>query len=110
MTSDSFAGGSGIRVSVTVVPSGFAILNADRVRQEKARPHDHGLDFGPRITPEASALIASLTAIAKAYHRDNSDAMSDYSEVNFFLTVEFDWALEAAHLEALVQSITKETP
>lgn len=102
---DSFSGGSAIRIVVTAVPAGFAVLNADRVRFDRDQPHavPNERDL-PRHTAQASALLNTITAIASAYHRDNSDTSVDFFDVNFYGDARFAWELESAERAALLAS------
>lgn len=108
----SFAGGSAIDIRVTRVPPGFAILNAEHVRAALADPHNWEATRGlPRYAPDAVALLAQLTAMARAYHRDNSDSAVDYFDVNFYGgDAAFDWRLERDARRALEAKIASLEP
>lgn len=54
---------------------------------------------GRHSTGMQSAL-RKLEEIGSAYNRDNSDSMSDYSDVRFFLRVGFDYRVNDAAQEA----------
>lgn len=44
-------------------------------------------------TPQASAVLAHLRAKAEAFNFDGSNIISDYCDVKFFLSVDFDYEL-----------------
>jgi len=83
--SDSFSGGSAIRLSVTAVPASMTVCNPERVRREATDPHTYiDSHVCPYYTAEAVALLDAVTAICQAYNRDNSDISVDYFDVNFY--------------------------
>ncbi len=79
--SDSFSGGSAIRISVTACS--FPVMDREYLAAEKADPHGSHRDV-ERYTTEASALLAMISGMAAAYNFDKSDAQSDYFHVNFY--------------------------
>jgi len=79
--SDSFSGGSAIRIRVTACP--FPVLNPEYLAAEKREPHAYRYNE-PRYTPEATALLALISGMVAAYNYDKSDTMTDYFNVNFY--------------------------
>lgn len=106
ITYDSFAGGSAIRVRITACP--FTIYNPEWLRYGREHPHDPypPLSMLERYTPAAKVLRATLTDMAMAYNRNNSDSSTDYYDVNFYGgDAEFDYDLEQAEQKAFEQEI-----
>ena len=105
--SESFAGGSAIRIAVKEVPAGFVMYNPEWLAREIANPH--GLNtpaYGEsKYSPAYDKMMATLKSMLDAYNFDGSDTQTDYFHVNFYGSVDFDWklgnALRAAEVEAL---------
>jgi hypothetical protein len=83
----------GCSLSVEIKSASFAIYNPawldwdiNPETKHHSRPDLREL---PRFTEEAIALRKELEALVKSYHRDNSDSMTDYYDVNFAAYVEF---------------------
>lgn len=87
VTISRFSMGCSLSVKVTAVPAGFVILAGD-----PECPHAK--------SPAAAALLAKIEAMIAPYHRDDSDTMTDYFNVNFYKHVDFDGALEADEIIA----------
>lgn len=103
---ESFSGGSAIRVNVTALPEGFEVFDLDTLRAQRAQPYDWQTARLPRYTAEAQALLAALTRIGKAYHRNNSDAMTDYFDVNYYGgDADFAFDLEQAARKAAEEKL-----
>lgn len=107
---ESFSGGSAIRVSVTAYAG--KIFDRETLRWEREHPHECPPRGMPRYTAEAKALLDKISSYAKAYHRDNSDTMVDYFDVNFYDgDARFDWQLERAdERAALAESLASVLP
>jgi hypothetical protein len=104
--SESFSGGSAIRLTVTAVPAGFGICNPERVVRQAAEPHRH-IDavHCPYFTAEAEALLETITNLCQAYNRNNSDSSSDYFDVNFYGGhAQFSYELQNASRDAILSS------
>lgn len=78
--SESFSGGSAIRLRVTAVPDGFTIYNPEWVAAEDKREPHHL----PWASPEADKVARVVEGLAAAYNYDGSDTMTDYFDVNFY--------------------------
>lgn len=80
---ERFSGGQAIRVDI-------------KHWAEPARVWDANLrgtyDGGYRYTSFADTTLAVIKAIVARYHRDNSDSQVDYHDVNFYYSVNFDFA------------------
>lgn len=98
-----FSGGSSIHAVITACP--VRVLNPARVAVEYANPHDHIGGNPPRHTEEATALLAKLNEMLRAYNHDGSDIMTDYFDVNFYGDVTFHWELEHAEREKLIAAL-----
>ena len=84
VTMDSFSGGSSIDVRVVDVDA--VMFNVDRFAAEKREPHTFH-DGIPWMTPEGDRIMALLKKVGGVYHRDESDIMTDYFNVNFYFNV-----------------------
>jgi len=110
----NFAGGSSIRVELTGVPDGFEIANADQVDYRLDHPEGTYWNMPERCrdrySPEGTALVAKIDAIARAYHEDNStdDGGDKCWNVNFYLHIDVDSALVAASRERIAARLTAE--
>jgi hypothetical protein len=62
------------------------IWSTKRVREEMAGEYT----FTSRYTLAASLLVDAVKSYANAYNYDRSDRMTDYFDVNFYLSVDFD--------------------
>lgn len=101
--SETYSGGGAIRISITAVPDGFAILNAERVAHDLANPCACLPEYMmARYTPEASALLSTISAFASDYNYDRSDIQRDYFCVNFYDgRAKFSHELESAERSTL---------
>ena len=84
VTMDSFSGGSSIDVRVLDVEA--TMFNTERFAAQKREPHTFH-DGIPWMTPEGDRIMALLKKVGGVYHRDDSDIMSDYFNVNFYFNV-----------------------
>ena len=71
-----FSGGAAINVSINKVSEGFKVMESEGV-----------------YSRDMLALIKVITVIGDAYRYDNSDSMTDYSDTNFFYSVDADYDL-----------------
>lgn len=95
-------------ISILVKEVDLSILNLARIKAER----EQGTNFRGDIqiyTDEARDLISRLKAIANAYNYDNSEIMTDYFDVNFYLNVSFDYSLVSSQHKALEAMIEKES-
>lgn len=90
---DYYSMGCSLDVVVKAVPAGYLVANAAHVAWEMENPHSY---FGAapeaarsNINAQAAKDLATLDAIVRAYHRDDSDMMTDYYSVNFAKRVSF---------------------
>lgn len=90
----SFAGGTAIDVSIR----GFA---NSRVEGEEAETDNRraGKKW-PWLTDEARKVMEVLEGIHRAYNHDGSDVMTDYFDVNYYGSVEFESEWGAKHRAA----------
>ena len=84
VTMDSFSGGSSIDVRVVDVEA--TMFNTERFAAQKREPHTFH-DGIPWMTPEGDRIMALLKKVGSVYHRDESDIMTDYFNVNFYFAV-----------------------
>jgi hypothetical protein len=92
-----YAGGRSIDIKIVHCPVQF--VNLARVAWEIENPHK--APFFPvgaieehRYTEEARVLHGRLKAIHEAYNFDGSDIQTDYSNVNYYGSVDFNWEQE----------------
>jgi len=91
-----YAGGQSLNLEVTALPAELALANPARVLFDKTHPHrPHPAGMG-LYSDEATQLVAKLEKLANAYNYDRSDSMTDYWDVNFYLHVEFSFAVRQA--------------
>lgn len=114
---DVFAGGSAIRVSVQdwadawqdcdgYVPGSEAPVSGHgrdlcrnyfcAARLELLREERPGAETHQVLTPDARAAQMTLERIHQAYNHDGSEAMTDYFDVNYYGSVEFESPSSAA--------------
>lgn len=72
----SYSGGASINVSIKKVAEGFKVMETEKA-----------------YSREMLALIKVIKAVGDAYRYDNSDSMTDYSDTNFFYSVDADYDL-----------------
>jgi hypothetical protein len=84
VTMDSFSGGSSIDVRVVDIEA--VMFNTERFAAQKREPHTFH-DGIPWMTPEGDRIMALLKKVGGVYHRDESDIMTDYFNVNFYFAV-----------------------
>lgn len=92
----SYSGGSSIRVEIKEAP-GIRILNPEHLERELRGEPTHGI---PWIHDEAKRLVDRLDGMLRAYNYDGSDSMTDYFDVNFYGSVDFDYDLTNAERDA----------
>lgn len=74
------------------------IWNVARAREDVQNPSAWSrID---NLSRKARSILDSLKDIANAYNYDKSDISSDYFNVNFYLTVDFDYELKNASQKA----------
>ena len=95
VTTDYYSMGSSI--SVKVKEWGGDIYTTAFLLAEKNDPHRYF--EGERWTGQAKALLKQLKGMLDAYNHDGSDMMTDYYDVKFSGSVDFDWELEKADKE-----------
>lgn len=84
-----FSMGQSIDATITALPSTFQVLNPERVRIERENPIGfHGGEA--RLTAQASELLATIEGMIKRYGRFDVDTMTDYWNVSFYVSVDFD--------------------
>lgn len=104
-----FAGGSAIDIEVVRVPEGVILITDEYVKHTLGPDRNH-VFHGERHTPEAKKLVVTLKAISDAYNYDNSDAMTDHFDVNFYGHVQIDWELESRQEKAIAAKLTPALP
>jgi hypothetical protein len=84
-------------IDVTIADLGIALHNPKRLA---ADPHTYLPEYTcPRYTPEAKAVISAVEAIVASFNHDGSDSQSDYFDVRFYGSIDFDHEWEAARKE-----------
>lgn len=78
--SSSFSGGSAIDITITEVPEGTVIFNQDF--------DDHRRNS---YTDQVFGWMELLRDIGLQYNRNDSDIMTDYFSVNFYLHARIAW-------------------
>lgn len=99
VTMKRFSGGSSVSVKITaatceVMRAPFATKNELGVFEERSR----------RYTPRIERALRWLEIIVDQYRRDDSDAMSDYYDVNFYRDVSVGIDLDIASREKHVRA------
>ncbi len=92
--------GQSIDVRVKAVPSGFAIVTPERAYAEATHPHDVSEWPREQYSDGAAKLLEQVRDILASYNRTNIDSMSDYYDVRFSSSADFDWTLEREDKEA----------
>ena len=73
------------------------LLNPERLAADRDDPHTYRPEYHcPRYTPEATAVRKAVEAICDSFNHDGSDSMTDYFDVRFYGSVDFDHEWEAA--------------
>jgi hypothetical protein len=92
----SFSGGSSIDCDIVALPKGFRVYS--RTIEAGARPEDllnSPGQYCSNYSSELAELRGKLKAMVQAYRRDDSDAMVDYFDVNFYGGYfELGWEIE----------------
>jgi hypothetical protein len=100
ITSSTYSMGSSVTVKVLAAP--FAVVDRGRVARVLA-----GNRYARCRSARAELLLAQLKMLANLYRYDRSDAQSDYSDTNCFLTVDLDTSVgeSAAWRETAAQVV-----
>ena len=105
--SESFAGGSAIRVRITEVAP-FELVSSDWVLWTIWNNDPSGIrnpgGARNRHTPKAAALLKRIESMLAAYNHDGSDIQSDYFDVKFYASVDFDYR-EITEQEAAIREL-----
>lgn len=94
---DRFSMGQALDIKVTEFSGQF--YNPDYIRATQNFSDYHNDEVhevnrsAGRHSSAAKSALKQLEDIGNAYNRDNSDSMSDYSDINFFLRVGFDYSV-----------------
>ena len=98
--------GSSIDITVRNVP--FNILNEERFLSENPGPVNasdcSGLSRVPRYSVAGNKILEKLTLILHVYNRDSSDSMADIYNVHFSAHVQFDYKMETAMRENILNT------
>lgn len=86
----------GNALSINIVQTPADPRNPERVAWDKANPHAHLAQAPARYTPEVESALAVLNAIARLWHWDNSDSMTDYHNSRYFIHVGMAYPFDAA--------------
>jgi len=86
-----------IRVEMTSPP--FGVLDELRVLNDAKHKYD---DTRPWMSEEAARVLRAVEAVAEAYNYDRSDSMTDYFDVNFYLTVDYDHSTRVTERAAIL--------
>jgi hypothetical protein len=97
----SFSGGSSIDCDIVALPKGFRVYSRETsgsMGEAGARPEDllnSPGQYCSKYSSELAELRGKLKAMVQAYRRDDSDAMVDYFDVNFYGGYfELSWEIE----------------
>lgn len=112
VTTERFAGGCSLSIRVVNVEA--QMFNPERVAIEVMRPHDYWNDDEyramPRFTTDGQNIMAALKTIVGKYHRDESDLMTDYFNVNFYLHVDVSSEQEKKERASAPSATVTEAP
>lgn len=89
VTIQRFCGGCSLRVRLDQLISPHLMLNPERVKFEQENPHAFPGNL-PQFSPSGKALLETVQAVVNAYNFDGSHTESDYWNVNFYDSVDFD--------------------
>lgn len=89
VTIQRFSGGCSLRVRLDQLISTHLMLNSERVKFEQENPHAFPGNL-PQFSPTGKALLKTVEAVVNAYNFDGSRTESDYWNVNFYDSVDFD--------------------
>lgn len=114
--SDSYSGGSAIRVEIVAVPQGFEVLGRAQVAfyartGNRGGFYDMSHEERERHTPAAKALFATVNEIVSAHHDDRSyrEPSGDLiSNANFHKSIQFGTDLEIAERERIERELAAE--
>jgi hypothetical protein len=114
--SDSYSGGSAIRVEIVAVPAGFEVLSRAQVAfyarmGNRGGFYDMNHEERERHTPAAKALFATINEIVSAHHDDRSyrEPGGDMiSNQNFHKSIQFGTDLEIAERERIERELAAE--
>lgn len=81
--------GRGIDIKILKVP--YKIVNPKH-NPRAFKPYD--INREPRYMPEAIELVRQVESILAAYNYSDCDGMTDYFNVNFYGSVQYDYAIE----------------
>jgi len=85
----------GQALHVTITKWAGPIHNPAWARADRSNPEDL-----PRYAPRAAKALAVLRILADGWNYNNSDSMTDYYDVNYALSVNFDTELHSADYRA----------
>lgn len=89
VTTERFAGGCSLTVTVKAAP--FSVFRPGYLAAcEADRGHHEG---NTRYSDAMTEALATLNTIIDVYHRNDSDYMTDYFDVNFYKHVGVDFDL-----------------
>ena len=97
--SEYFANGSSIGAKITAMP--FPIFNENRLRAEIEYPNDVAQWPREAYSPRALRVLAEIKALMAGYNHDGSDIQTDYWDVKFYSSIQFDWHLTIQEKEAM---------
>jgi hypothetical protein len=92
-----YSGGQSLDIVIKGVP--FKVLRQEFLAHVTNNPYA-SLQGVERYTPQAKAVMATLTEIMESYNRDQSDTISDYFSVKFYGDVNFCYEVTNAEHKA----------
>lgn len=102
-----------IRVYISNVQSPKLMFNPHHILFQKENPSFYTGNLPifhearERYTPEGKRVLAKLETMLQAYNYDGSDSQSDYFNVNFYATVQFDWEWRDSQNEMILAHMTE---
>lgn len=84
-------------IDVSISDLGIPLLNPERLAADRDDPNTYRPEYHcPRYTPEATAVRKAVEAICDSFNHDGSDSQTDYFDVRFYGSVDFNHEWEAA--------------
>lgn len=79
--SESFAGGSAIRASITAIPEGVTAYNSEYYDAYNRGESTYSMT---RFSAPVSVVSKMILALINSFNYDGSESMVDYFDVNFY--------------------------
>ena len=92
---NDYSMGRSITINIKQLPEGMNALHPEYVKWMKANPNGYRSDFldanlslKSHLSLELMQIIKTLKKLGNAYNYDNSDVMTDYFDVDYYLQIE----------------------